>query len=161
MKGWFYKMKKFFTWLKSLFTKKTMIDDDVFTEYTGTHFEDEEDETINADRVLTYTPCECDCNDCDCECHEEVFDESDEFFEFVETVDWENLTIEVIEKLNAFTDLHVVSDEFINWYKISKFKGLPDEFIRKYKDKIMWKEYNKSYLKKVTKEMLRAEGYLG
>jgi len=135
MKGWSYKMKSIWKMLKNWLKK------------------DKEEIPV----------VECDCNDCNCDCEEVCgFDCNPEnanlHVSCLKTVDWENLTVEDVEQLH-FIDFHD-HEEFVDWYKISKLKGLSDDFVRKYKDKIMWKEYNKSYLKKATKEMLKAEGYL-
>lgn len=149
---------KLWKWFSSLFKK---YEDEVVVEPVND--EEEVDDTELEDQCCCDGECDCGCH-CDCttkcNCCKEVTDEADEFFDYVETVDWENLTIENINRLGEFSDLHAVCDDYINWYRISKFKGLPDEFIRKYKDKIIWSEYNKAYLKKVTKQMLKDEGYL-
>jgi len=160
-------MKKFWNWLKNLFREEDEQVNELPLEQDTTANEEEQrsleellDELMAEEEAAAIEE-ECHCG---CECHtyecKEVVDEADEFFKFLEEVDWDNLTIGDINALNSFSDLHPVCDDYINWYKISKFKGLPHDFICKYKDKIIWKEYNKSYLKKVTKEMLKAEGYL-
>jgi len=142
-------MKKFWNWLRNLFNR-------VEEEVEETHVSVEELSVCNNE-----CKCSCDCHCDDCEntddgCKEA--DVADTYKEYLMSIDWDNLTVNVIDELNRI-DLNCYCDDLINWYRISKFKGLPDEFIRKYKDKIIWSEYNKSYMKKATREMLRAEGY--
>jgi len=120
-------------------------------------------EEVEPDHVCTCGE-ECKCEECHCEettCEKELPQTEDPDYKFLVGLNWDMLSFEPenVCKLVKI-DLTNFCDDIINWYAISKVKGLPDEFICKYKDKIIWSEYNKCYLKKATKEMLKAEGYI-
>jgi len=143
-------MRKFFNWLHSLFKSEKNTEIAVITEPTDEVIEEKNDEELDIPVEETIET-ECHCEECNCD------KQSDE--DFLKNLDWDNLDLYDLHTLYSL-DLENYCDDLVNWYKISKIKGLPDDFIRKYKDKIIWKEYNKSYLRHKTRDMLREEGYL-
>jgi len=163
-------LKKFLEWFKGNKTKeeetviKEVVEEAKEECVSNESVEENKvDETVNEEVTFEEESLELNvhthCNNCSKfdECF--IVEFSNEYAEDIENIDWDNLTLSTINALTNI-DLHCFCDDIINWYKISKMIGLPDEFLRKYKDKIIWKEYNKRYLKKATKEMLKNEGYI-
>jgi len=152
-----------FKWLKDLFCS--------FTEDDEPSEDDVEEVVDGIVESVDNEVHECE-NDCHCGCHCSCGDncqcENDETNEvvaiavdpiiknFFDNLDWDNLHVNDFEEMLKF-DLREYG-ELVDWYKISKFKGLPPEFCINYRDMIDWNLYNKSYLKKYVKELLKEEG---
>jgi len=97
------------------------------------------------------------------ECPTDCFDlnlspevEEDNKVKWLKSLDWNNLTDNDIDSMLTFDIRNY--NEIVNWYKISKYNGLPEEFCIMYRDSIIWEEYNKRRLTKKVKDLLKEEG---